>query len=284
MVVRVLLMMLLALGLAGFGVTAWIAVHPPANAPHPAALRSLLAAAAMVPAGTLLQPADFETVTVPADQAAADAETDNGANRAALLGAMVRRTLPAHSVIGAGDVVRPGDHGFLAAVLEPGMRAVSVGVNQVSGTAGLIWPGDHVDLLLTQLTTDQDVPRGERVSGEDVLQDARVIAIDQQLIQGGAQSAATVSTNRDQQRTVTLEVTPDQASRIAVATRLGELSLAVRPADQTVLAAPAAPTPAVIWGYDVSTALRAPKPAPGAHVAATMHVYEGATDPKDVQF
>jgi len=284
MVVRAVLMMFLALGLAGFGVTAWMAVHPAANGAKPAVQLQLLAAAAMVPAGTLLQPADLESQTIPADQAGPGAEIDNAADRASLLGAMVRRTLPAHSIIAAADVVRPGDHGFLAAVLEPGMRAVSVGVDQVSGTAGLIWPGDHVDLLLTELTTDQDVPRGERVSGEAVLQDARVIAIDQQLIQGGAQSPATTSTERNQGRTVTLEVTPDQASRIAVATRLGELSLAVRPADQTAPEAPPPRPSSVVWGYDVSTALRAPKAPPSSHAAVTLHVYEGATDPKDVQF
>ena len=46
--------------------------------------------------------------------------------------------------------MRPGDHGFLAAVLAAGMRAVTVGVDATTGAAGLIWPGDRVDLILTQ--------------------------------------------------------------------------------------------------------------------------------------
>ncbi len=64
------------------------------------------------------------------------------------------------------------------------MRATTVGVDAVSGTAGLIWPGDHVDVLLTQVTEDQTLPASRRASAETVLGDVRVIAIDQQLMQG----------------------------------------------------------------------------------------------------
>ena len=48
------------------------------------------------------------------------------------------------------DVLRPRDRGFLAAVLAPGTRAVSIAVDPVSGVGGLIWPGDRVDVILTQ--------------------------------------------------------------------------------------------------------------------------------------
>ena len=70
---------------------------------------------------------------------------------------MVRQTLLQHQVILPADIMRPGDHGFLAAVLTPGRRATSIGVDAVSGTAGLIWPGDHVDVILTQ-----EMPEAER--------------------------------------------------------------------------------------------------------------------------
>ena len=63
---------------------------------------------------------------------------------------MVRRSMVADEPVLPADVMRPGDHGFLAAVLEPGRLAVTVGVDAITGTAGLIWPGDHVDLILTQ--------------------------------------------------------------------------------------------------------------------------------------
>ena len=74
------------------------------------------------------------------------------------------------------DVLRPTDGGFLAAVLAPNHRAVSVAVDAVSGTAGLIWPGDRVDLILTQTNDEAGVPLGRRTFGETVLRDLRVIA------------------------------------------------------------------------------------------------------------
>ena len=105
--------------------------------------------------------------------------------RTGLRGAMIRRSLTPNEPIVAGDVLAPGDRGFLAAVLGTGMRAVTVGVDSVSGTAGLIWPGDRVDLLLTQSMDDKDQPRDRRISGETVMTNLRVIAVDQQLVQGG---------------------------------------------------------------------------------------------------
>ena len=74
------------------------------------------------------------------------------------------------------------------------MRAVSVGVDPVSGTAGLIWPGDRVDLVLTQSIEDKDQPSDRRVSGETVLTNLRVIAVDQQLVQGGHGDPTTAGT------------------------------------------------------------------------------------------
>ena len=139
---------------------------------------------------------------------------------------MVRRSMVANEPVLPADVMRPGDHGFLAAVLAPGRLAVTVGVDAITGTAGLIWPGDHVDLILTQSMSGANVPPGRQVAGETVLTDVRVIAIDQQLVQGAGSDSA----KAQPARTVTLEVTPAQAEQVAVATRLGHLSLAVRSA------------------------------------------------------
>src|SRR4051794_26414876 len=167
---------------------------------------------------------------------------------------MVRSSLTAGDLIRAKDVMRPGDHGFLAAVLGPGMRAVSVGVDTVAGTAGLIWPGDRIDVILTQSIGDAAIPVGRRIAAETVLSGVRVIAIDQQLVQGVAPEAG-----GDKARTVTLEVTGAEAERVSVATRIGRLSLAVRSAER----APAyEPIPLkTTWASDVSPAL-------GTNVAA----------------
>jgi pilus assembly protein CpaB len=145
-----------------------------------------------------------------------------------------------------------------------------VGVDAVSGTAGLIWPGDHVDLILTQEVTDQTSNGGKRVAAETVLKDVRVIAIDQQLVQG-AQGA----NGEGGSRTVTLEVSPEDVERVAVATRLGHLSLAVRPVD----AAPAGDSGSahpVTWAKDVSNAY-APAKGPDAP-NNTLHIYSGTAE------
>jgi pilus assembly protein CpaB len=117
-----------------------------------------------------------------------------------------------------------------------------------------------------------DVPAGRRVASETVLKDVRVIAIDQQLVQGGAGGGGGEGTTR----TVTLEVTPGDAERVAVATHLGKLSLAVRPVD----ASPNADSTNhdVTYGGDVSTALsQANKPVENKD-GGSLHVYEGTTD------
>src|SRR6185503_945160 len=90
-------------------------------------------------AGTLIKPEDLTGLETEVAAAPAGARIDSRETRAELFGAMVRRSLPQGDPMLAEDVLRPGDRGFLAAVLGPDMRAVSVGVDAVSGTAGLIW-------------------------------------------------------------------------------------------------------------------------------------------------
>ena len=122
----------------------------------------------------------------------------------------------------AGDVMRPGDHGFLAAVLLPGMRAVTVGVDAITGTAGLIWPGDRVDLILTQRSWNAACRSGHRVAAETVLTD---VAGDRH--RPAARPGAHSIGSEQPARTVTLEVDRDpggarvrrDAARSAVAVR-----------------------------------------------------------------
>jgi pilus assembly protein CpaB len=177
--------------------------------------------------------------------------------------------------------MRPGDHGFLAAVLRPGMRAATVAVDAVSGTAGLIWPGDHVDLILTQDINDPHLPPARRVSAVVVLSDVRVIAIDQDLVHGATPGVV----EAHQARTVTLEATDDQTARVAVAVRLGHLSLAVRSATP-LLAEGLAQTPGAgrvtVWAGDVSPALAERAAAIGQ--SATLRIFGGSAEAKEFHF
>jgi pilus assembly protein CpaB len=279
---RFLVFLLLAIGLGGFGTVAWLSMRPPPKppivamaAPPPPPRRLILVAAAPLHAGTLVKPEDLLALQVASIPAGAQEDTQSA--RAGLIGAMIRHSLAPNDPLLAADVIRPGDHGFLAAVLGADKSAASVGVDSVSGNAGLIWPGDHVDLILTQTLDTPNLPAGHHVAAETVLSDVRVIAVDQLLARGVAPAAEAAGIDR----TVTLEVTREQAERINVATRLGRLSLAVRSADQT------APQPGseplrTIWAGDVSPALRRPKSSTSS--TALLRLYQGAADGKEFRF
>ncbi len=235
---RVFVALLTIIVAGGLGVAVLLARRPapppPAVAqvaapPHVVPKITVLVAARPVRAGSLLQPEDMASAPLPEDQVPPGASRDGVDVRTALRGAMVRQSLDAGRPITASDVLRPGDRGFLAAMLAPGMRAVSVAVDSVSGTAGLIWPGDRVDLILTQATDDPNQPLGMRVVGECVLQDVRVIAVDQQLVQGGQQSQPNGGIGNNN-RVLTLEASEAASERIAAASRLGRIAAVVRSA------------------------------------------------------
>jgi pilus assembly protein CpaB len=277
MILRVLMLVLVASGLLGFGLIAWVSTrHPVEAARHPAFVTVLAAAHALQP-GALLKPDDLAGKKL--DQVSSlppGASPDTPANRRDLIGAMVRRTLSTDDIILPRDVMRPGDHGFLAAVLSPGMRAVTVGVDVVSGTAGLIWPGDRVDVILTETIHDHAAPPGRQVAAETVLADVRVIAIDQRLVEGAGPGDPT---DKGSARTVTLEVSAAQAERVAVATDLGHLSLAVRAAESGPPGSPRqAPT---TWAGDVSPALASQVTHDAPDV---VRVFQGAADGKEFHF
>ena len=175
-----------------------------------------------------------------------------------LVGAVVRMPLEEGTPITRGALVRPGERGFLAAVLEPGMQAVSVPVDQATGSAGLIFPGDRVDVLLTQTLQAEGNGGQERFVAETVLRDVRVIAVGQRL------STAADGTDElsPKIRTATLEVTPEGARRVALALELGKLWLGLRslarpgegerPSERSASAGEAS-----TWDSEVSRARRA---------------------------
>lgn len=149
-----------------------------------------------------------------------EAEGDGGFE--AFKGAVVRSSMTAGEPITQSRVVHPGERGFLAAVLEPGRRAVAVPVNATTGIAGLVFPGDKVDVLLTvKMRGRNEADRDEnRFFSQTLLRGIRVLAIDQTLenTDGEAEVA----------KTATLEVSPKQAEKVAVALEMGDLSLSLQ--------------------------------------------------------
>lgn len=147
---------------------------------------------------------------------------DGEADMEKLLGTVVRFPITAGEPVTQGSLVSPGDRGFLAAALGPGMRAVTVPVSAMTGVAGFVFPGDRVDLVLTQ-TVDGE---GQALrAAETVIRNLRVLATDQTTETTTDENGKTVVTAF---RTVTLEVTPKIAEKVAVAQTIGTLSLALR--------------------------------------------------------
>jgi len=282
MILRVVFFALMAMGLAGLGGVAWVSTRPPpeahAAAPAVVVTTNVLAVGRPVRAGSLIKNEDVTVKAIANADLRPDLSIDTPEARHSMAGAMVRRSLAPGDIIRAADVLHPGDHGFLAAVLGAGMRAVTVGVDAITGSAGLIWPGDRVDLILTQTLPDATQPIGRRVAAETVLTDTRVIAIDHTLVQGGDSGNA----NDAQARTVTLEVSQAQAERVSVAIRLGKLSLSVRSAEGAADGARVAAAPNTTWASDVSPALIGN--ATPVVVPNTMRVFQGAGDAKEFKF
>ncbi len=148
----------------------------------------------------------------------------SGADLKNVVGTVVRYAIPAGQPVTQGALVKPGDRGFLAAALGPGMRAVTVPVSAQSSVAGFVFPGDRVDLLLTQA-----VPGGgdgaPLKATETILRNLRVLATDQRTAKSADADGKTVVNTYS---TVTLEVTPSIAEKISVAQTVGSLSLSLR--------------------------------------------------------
>jgi len=183
-------------------------------------------AAHPLPAGTLTRDEDFTVRSASSDKVPPGAIQDTPDGKMGLRGSLVRKFLDAGAFVTSEDVLRPRDRGFLASVLAPGARAISIKVDAESGVSGLIWPGDYVDVVLTHDIDKSDL--AHRTMSETVVKNVRIIAIDQEIVEGageGDKAAAGKETH-----TVSLELAPEQVAKITVAEHLGKLSLAMRSA------------------------------------------------------
>src|SRR5919107_1931363 len=103
-----------------------------------------------------------------------------GVSPQSLIGTVVRNEITAGQPFTQGSLIKPGERGFPAAALGPGMRAVTVAVSGTSGVAGFVFPGDRVDIVLTQEVTGGGDGAALKVS-ETVLRNVRVLATDQRM-------------------------------------------------------------------------------------------------------
>ena len=138
-----------------------------------------------------------------------------------LLGTVVRHPITAGEPVTQGSLVSPGDRGFLAAALGPGMRAVTIPVSARTAVAGFVFPGDHIDLVLTQSIKGAALPLK---TAETILKNLRVLATDQTTDQEQVEGKTRVKTFS----TITVEATPKIAEKVAVAQTMGTISVSLR--------------------------------------------------------
>jgi pilus assembly protein CpaB len=184
----------------------------------------VLVAIRALPVGTIIGPESLRYQPWPKDMVEKAYYIRGEVDPTSLNGSVVRTEITAGQPMTIGSLVKPGDRGFLAAALGPGMRAVTVPVSAQSGVGGLVFPGDRIDLVLTQ-----DVKGGgdgpSLKTSETIIRNMRVLATDQRTDNVVGEDGKTVVAAFS---TVTLEATPKISEKIAVAQTIGTLSLSLR--------------------------------------------------------
>lgn len=138
-------------------------------------------------------------------------------------GAVARFEIFAGEPITASKIVR-SDQGYLSAVIDEGMRAVSIPVSPASGAGGFIVPNDRVDVILTSRSSQGEVSR-------TILSNVRVLAIGKRLGETDATGKANDKTQNqgfDRSTIATFELNPAQAETIINAASTGKLTLVLR--------------------------------------------------------
>jgi pilus assembly protein CpaB len=225
----------------------------------------VLVAKGALTAGQFVRPENLRWQSWPNDGISPNYMVQGQHSLEEFIGAVVRSTLSDGDPLTATRVVKPGDRGFLAVVLDPGHRAVTVNLTPSAGVAGFILPGDHVDLIFTMSIPDEKAKSSRaHLASETVLRDVRVLALDQKLDDQNKTA--------DIAKTATLEVTPKEAEIIAVASDLGKLSLSLRslaPTESEEVAAAESAKGKLTYTYD-SDATRLFPPPNAQHGVAVV--------------
>ena len=195
------------------------------EAPPPLPMTEVLVAAAELPMGQVLQPADLRWQKWPEDALTQGYITRKDVPKALkeTAGATIRSAFLAGEPIRPQKLVRP-ESGFMAAILPAGMRAVAI-VTDSRGTnsaGGFILPNDRVDVIRTFRDEDNSKATGSDVQvSQTILTDVRVLAVGQLIQEKNGTNVVTGET-------ATLALTPSQAEKVTLAQKVGSLSLALR--------------------------------------------------------
>jgi pilus assembly protein CpaB len=167
---------------------------------------------------------DWPTDAVTAALITNDADADVSVMDS-LMGAFVREPLTPGDPLVMSRFIRAGDAGIMAALLSPGMRAVTVRISVDTASGGFIQPGDKVDIILQEMIQpDSDVGGSTQPKfiATTIFENVTILAIDQSFSNNPEGGAAIPGS------TATLELSPRDAERVTVAQVRGDLSLVLR--------------------------------------------------------
>jgi pilus assembly protein CpaB len=189
--------------------TAWMKSRVEAVEANNTKLTSVIVAARDVPMGKRIERDDLRSVRTSME----GAPTDAFRGVTEVIGQVSRSPLYAGEVLVARRLSEYAGGSALAAVLKPGMRAVSIRVDDVIGVGGFVLPENRVDVI-SAYSNDGST------TAETIIRDVRVLAVDQR--------SDPTSDGPVVGRAVTLEVTPADAEKIAIARQRGVLQLSLR--------------------------------------------------------
>jgi pilus assembly protein CpaB len=180
----------------------------------------VLVAAKPLPAGHFIKDEDLKWQSWPDDNLSPTYLLQGAITTDAIVGSVARAGIAAGEPITDERIVKKGDRGFLAAIVTPGYRAITVTMTSNAGLSGLVIPGDRIDVLLTVTAPNETKDAPDRKFTETVMQDIRVLAVDQRISDQSDDSVMA--------RTATLEVTPKQAEMVTLMQELGKMSMTLR--------------------------------------------------------
>jgi pilus assembly protein CpaB len=200
---------------------------PPPSVPAPVVAMEtvdVLVAVKDVNVGHVLTADDMSWVAWPAASTNAQfiRQTDRPQAVQQFTGFIARGQIASGEPVRESRLIDAKGSGYLAAILPAGMVAVSTEISPETGAGGFILPNDRVDVLLSHRDREAERLTGvESQIGETLLRDVRVLAIDQTVEEKNGQRVVVG-------KTATLELSSRQAETLAMARRMGTLSLALR--------------------------------------------------------
>ena len=236
--ISTVLMSMLAVFLAvvaGFMAQSWLDQQrrlgqPPAIAAPELRTTKIVVATAPLRFGVELSDVNMREVEWPANALPPGAFTTKGDLVKAGERRVVLSAIEINEPILKWKITGPGQRASLSAIIETGMKAVTIRVNDVLGVAGFVLPGDRVDVALTRTeTSDTQADKNKDTFTDVLIQHVRVLGVDQ-LADERSDKATVV-------KAVTLEVGTDDAQKLVLASTVGTLSLILRPAGSNATAA-----------------------------------------------